>query len=752
MDSDCLTAREERVAPLREGVWHVYLKSLTLKGFKSFADRTAMVFDPGLNVVVGPNGSGKSNISDSILWVLGEQSAKILRGQAMEDVIFSGSSGRQAVGLAEVTLVLDNSDHTLPIEFGEVAITRRMYRSGESEYLINGAPARLRDITDILHDSGLGKDTHSIISQGKLDSVTEQTEERRELIEEAAGISKHRRRKERSQRKLQGMQENLTRAKDIEREINRQLKPLERQVDKAKRAHDLQGRLAELNTTLAVDDLRQLQARYQRLSERGKEADAAIELAQYRLDEKNHDLEKYQSLLEQKGIFVGDLGEQRRRMQDLLGRMDSDMRLLEEKGKNMVSRLSEMRMSLSAMERQRAQAEGEHSKVAEELEETTARTRELRGRVSELGPQAKDAADERRRLGSRQSQLTADQRAAQREADQGTLEYAKLRDQISNSEVEDGMFQSRLDQIADDLATATEALSQRRAQEETCRASLEAARSREREADEAIRSCKDEVKAARGAEQESRSRLSKARANLDALESVDEQAQNSSQLVASLTKGPDGSLVRCRLADLVEAPDELEGVVERLLGDDLGALVVSSGDDAARLAQKALESRAKGRAAIVSMDESCRGDVEGDGLPGESLLARLHVRDGADGLVSSVLGGVRVVPDASAALKAHASAPGLTFVTPEGVTVLPDGRTYVGLASNAEQGALERKRRIRSLRDGMGELESALADATGAISSAEARLSSAREESAQAKGEVASLSGAVVRHGGDWPS
>lgn len=720
----------------------MYLKSLTLKGFKSFADRTAMVFDPGLNVVVGPNGSGKSNISDSILWVLGEQSAKMLRGQAMEDVIFSGSSGRQAVGLAEVTLVLDNSDHTLPIEFGEVAITRRMYRSGESEYLINGAPARLRDITDILHDSGLGKDTHSIISQGKLDSVlSSRPEERRELIEEAAGISKHRRRKERSQRKLQGMQENLTRAKDIEREINRQLKPLERQVDKAKRAHDLQGRLAELNTTLAVDDLRQLQARYQRLSERGKEADAAIELAQYRLDEKNHDLEKYQSLLEQKGIFVGDLGEQRRRMQDLLGRMDSDMRLLEEKGKNMVSRLSEMRMSLSAMERQRAQAEDEHAKVAEELEEATARTRELRGRVSELGPQAKDAADERRRLGSRQSQLTADQRAAQREADQETLEYAKLRDQISNSEVEDGMFQSRLDQIADDLATATEALSQRRAQEEECRTSLEAARSREREADDAIRSCKDEVRAARSAEQESRSRLSKARANLGALESVDEQAQNSSQLVASLTKGPDGSLVRCRLADLVEAPDELEGVVERLLGDDLGALVVSSGDDAARLAQTALGSKAKGRAAIVSMDEAGRGDADGDGLPGESLLARLRVRDDADGLVSSVLGGVRVVPDARAALEAHASAPGLTFVTPEGVTVLPDGRTYVGLASNAEQGALERKRRIRSLREGMGELESALADATGAISSAEARLSSTREESAQAKGEVASLSG-----------
>ena len=336
----------------------MYLKSLTLKGFKSFADKTQMSFDPGLNVVVGPNGSGKSNVSDSVLWVLGEQSAKMLRGQAMEDVIFSGSSARQPVGVAEVTLVLDNQDRTLPIDFAEVGITRRMYRSGESEYLINGSPARLRDIQDILHDSGLGKDTHSIISQGKLDSILQgRPEERRELIEEAAGISKHRRRKERAERKLAAMDVNLTRAKDVQREITRQLRPLEKQVDQARRHRDLAEQLTALRTTLAVDDLRQLQSQYRALSAQGREADAAVELAKYRYDERAGELDRYQSLLEQKGIFVGDLDEQRRRMQDLLGRMDSDMRLLEEKGKNMVSRLSEMRMRLSSMEKQRNDAE-----------------------------------------------------------------------------------------------------------------------------------------------------------------------------------------------------------------------------------------------------------------------------------------------------------------------------------------------------------------------------------------------------------
>ena len=259
----------------------MYLKSLSLKGFKSFADKTQMVFDPGLTVVVGPNGSGKSNVSDAILWVLGEQSAKMLRGQAMEDVIFSGSSAREPVGVAEVTLVLDNVDHTLPIDFSEVAITRRMYRSGESEYLINGAPSRLMDVRDILHDSGLGIDAHSIISQGKLDSIlASRPEERRALIEEAADIAKHRRRKERSERKLCAMDEDLARAKVVSREISRQLKPLERQVDKARQARELTDQLSELTIQLAVDDLRQLQESYGRLSAQGNEADAAIELAQ----------------------------------------------------------------------------------------------------------------------------------------------------------------------------------------------------------------------------------------------------------------------------------------------------------------------------------------------------------------------------------------------------------------------------------------------------------------------------------------
>ena len=205
----------------------MYLKSLVLKGFKSFADRSALTLEPGITAVVGPNGSGKSNISDAVLWVLGERNAKNLRGQAMEDVIFAGSSARKATGLAEVDLVLDNSDGTLPVDFDEVAITLRMYRNGESEYLINGTVARRMDVLDILHDSGLGTGTHSIISQGSLDSILQsKPEDRRALIEEAAGVLKHKQRKAKSERKLANMDQHLLRARDVVGEVARQLGPL----------------------------------------------------------------------------------------------------------------------------------------------------------------------------------------------------------------------------------------------------------------------------------------------------------------------------------------------------------------------------------------------------------------------------------------------------------------------------------------------------------------------------------------------
>ncbi len=239
----------------------MYLKTLTLRGFKSFASATTLRLEPGITCVVGPNGSGKSNVVDALAWVMGEQGAKSLRGGKMEDVIFAGTAGRPPLGRAEVSLTIDNTDGALPIDYTEVTITRTMFRGGGSEYAINGTACRLLDVQELLSDSGLGREMHVIVGQGQLDTVLRATpEERRGFIEEAAGVLKHRRRKERALRKLETMEANLTRVQDLTGEIRRQLGPLGRQAEAARRAAVIQAEARDARLRLLADDLVQLTA------------------------------------------------------------------------------------------------------------------------------------------------------------------------------------------------------------------------------------------------------------------------------------------------------------------------------------------------------------------------------------------------------------------------------------------------------------------------------------------------------------
>ena len=230
----------------------MFLKALTLKGFKSFADSTTLTLEPGVTVVVGPNGSGKSNVVDAIAWVLGAQAPSAVRSQKMDDVIFAGTAKRPALGRAEVSLTLDNTSGLLPIDFTEVTITRTLFRTGESEYQINGAPVRLLDVQDLLSDSGVGRQQHVIVSQGQIDSVLNaRPEDRRAIIEEAAGVLKYRKRKEKAERRLEATEGNLLRVQDLLREVRRQLRPLERQAEAAKRHGDLVKELNALRLYLA---------------------------------------------------------------------------------------------------------------------------------------------------------------------------------------------------------------------------------------------------------------------------------------------------------------------------------------------------------------------------------------------------------------------------------------------------------------------------------------------------------------------
>src|SRR5271167_913408 len=303
----------------------VFLKSLSLKGFKSFADPSVLEFEPGVTVVVGPNGSGKSNVVDAVAWVLGAQGPRTLRSSKMEDVIFMGTASRPQLGRAEVSLTIDNSSGKLSVDLSEVTITRTLFRSGDSEYAINGAPCRLLDIQELLSDSGVGRQQHMIIGQGQLDTVLNaRPEERRAIIEEAAGVLKHRRRKERAERRLAATQENLERLGDLVREVRRQMRPLERQAAAARSHAELAAELAAVRRFLYGQELAVLSARDAELvtALRGLEVDvrelrqrtrvldaqatsAAAELSSRREEELAAALEELQGL---QGRVRGTLG------------------------------------------------------------------------------------------------------------------------------------------------------------------------------------------------------------------------------------------------------------------------------------------------------------------------------------------------------------------------------------------------------------------------------------------------------------
>lgn len=724
----------------------MYLKSLVMKGFKSFAERSALTLEPGVTVVVGPNGSGKSNISDAVLWVLGEQSAKQLRGQAMEDVIFAGSSARQAVGVAEVDLVLDNSDGTLPLDFTEVTITRRMYRSGESEYLINQSPARLMDIQDLMHDSGLGRDTHSIISQGRLDEVlTSRPEDRRALIEEAAGVLKHKKRKERALRKLAGLEAHLGRARDIAGEIDRQLRPLERQASKAATHSDLVSELRDIDVTLAVDDLRQLQSTWAEIEKREKEADADIELSRYRLAEKEHELEKFQSLLEEKGLFVGDLGEQRRRMQSILERLDAGLLLLEEKGKNLIARLSDLRAKLHQSETRAASRSGELELLTSERSETDAKLRALYGQLNELRKEAEQVRKARMAADDDLSRIAAETRRARKNLEDDRSALAKAEQNIAASSLEVDLLTERSEQIREQQRSSQSTLSARRSRLETVESQIAKIRRDLTLADSDVDKRVRVLESRRKELDSRRDSLTAARAEARGLEEVDRAfAAASPALAWAISKQSELPGIIGPVAETVRSPESLEGLVERLLGADLFGLLVEDSDAAQRIAA-ALASQSEGEISLLPV-ASMRSAFAGRPKAGTRLFDQLACDDAVRPAVEALLGDVFVVDDVEQALAAHsADKSGARFVTPEGAVVWPNGKLTLGTQVSDTEGVLARKRRIGQLHDEVETL-------THQVGEAEAASGDAEEALALAQQDALDLSQKLATHTGEHDS
>ena len=341
------------------------LKKLELYGFKSFAQRTEIVFNEGITAIVGPNGSGKSNIGDAVRWVLGEQSAKTLRGASMQDVIFSGTQTRKPLSYCEVSLVFDNEDHTLPLEYAEVMVTRRVYRSGESEYFLNRSACRLKDVVDLFRDTGIGKEGYSIIGQGRIDEIlSRKGEDRRLVFEEAAGIVKFKARKEEADRKLSRTMENMTRVDDILDELKRQLDPLEEQSKNARVYLDLAAKLKELDLNLFLVRSDKMEAK----------------LRDYDLD-----LQNIKAVLEQTEITLQEKAEERDARQAEIADLDAK---ISEAHAAMLSGVEAVHAAGDALhaieERKRSRGEN-RERITGELQQGSERLEELNRMAEESG-------------------------------------------------------------------------------------------------------------------------------------------------------------------------------------------------------------------------------------------------------------------------------------------------------------------------------------------------------------------------------
>ncbi|MFM9366531.1 chromosome segregation protein SMC [Streptomyces sp. Da 82-17] len=467
----------------------MHLKALTLRGFKSFASATTLRFEPGITCVVGPNGSGKSNVVDALSWVMGEQGAKSLRGGKMEDVIFAGTTGRPPLGRAEVSLTIDNSDGVLPIEYAEVTITRIMFRNGGSEYQINGDTCRLLDIQELLSDSGIGREMHVIVGQGQLDSVLHADPMgRRAFIEEAAGVLKHRKRKEKALRKLDAMQANLARVQDLTDELRRQLKPLGRQAAVARRAAVIQADLRDARLRLLADDLVTLRealrtevADEAELKRRKEEAETRLKAALAREAELEGEVRRLAPRLQRAQQTWYELSQLAERVRGTISLADARVKSAtsapaeERRGRDP----EDMEREAARIREQEAELEAALEAAERALEDTVAHRSELERELAREEARLKDVAraiaDRREGLARLNGQVNAARsRAASAQAEIDRLaaardeaqeraaaaqeEYEQLKAEVDGLDADDSELGERHDTAKRDLADAEAAL------------------------------------------------------------------------------------------------------------------------------------------------------------------------------------------------------------------------------------------------------------------------------------------------------
>ena len=711
----------------------MFLKSLTLKGFKSFADQTTMALEPGVTVVVGPNGSGKSNVVDAIAWVLGAQAPKAVRSQKMDDVIFAGTAKRPALGRAEVSITLDNSAGLLPVEFTEVTVTRILFRSGDSEYSINGVPCRLLDVQELLSDAGVGRQQHVIVSQGQIDAVLNaRPEDRRAIIEEAAGVLKYRKRREKAQRRLDATEANLLRLQDLLREVRRQLRPLERQAQAAQRHGDLQAELDALRVFVAGREIAAQRAKLTSIETNRLADSEAQETARHRLAELDTSIMAIESQLSARG--ASDVRDRLSQVERLVERADGLIGILTERRRSL-DRDRSRGMDAGVVATLEADVAGFRSELAEVEASTAAlqpEVEQLEVDEAELATQREAAADDSSESSSKAASAAAEVRGELRSVrtslDRSRSERDRLVERIERVTAQVADLSAEIERHRNDCTVTSEA-------EGPLVAELEAAEAATAQSAEALTRATETHRAALDS-------VSQLRARVEALQMALDAAR--ARAGAERLNGLEGVLGT--LLDVVEIDPGWEAAVEAALGEALSAVVVDS-PESARRALETLRSSATSGAVLAAVG----GTSDPVAVPAGCEAIVSHVRSGRPG-VSALLGRLLApavrAGDLDRAIEVAIASPELVVVTAEGDRFGPGGWRIGAAGGGATAAALEEaERRSREAEDELVRCETVLADATEAseaarsvqvdierrLDSNDARFSAASDALAQAQ-------------------
>ena len=685
----------------------MYLKRLELQGFKSFADKTVLELMPGITTVIGPNGSGKSNISDAIRWVLGEQSMKSLRGTKSLDIIFAGTQNRKSLGFAEASLVFDNSDGGLPIEYTEVTVTRKIYRSGETGYYINKVPCRLKDVLELFMDTGIGKDGYSIIGQGKIDEIlSNKSEDRRHIFEEAAGIVKYRARKEESEKKLEHTKLNLLRINDILAEIEGNLEPLQMQADKAKKYLNLREELKSIEIGLFVYNIEKYKKDLEELLQ-------AIEVMQNQANEEDEKLEKIKALKEELKNSIDSITEEIENMYNIgfesqkqIEQLNSDINVAK-------TRIANNNENSERYSKEIEEQNNHIKELQEEIEQKEARKDSLKQNKEKFEKELNEKQTELDKLTQKLSEKELEIEGYKQTVEQNTDKKYELQSDINTQNANYQNYEKRQAQIKQEMQATISELDATRLNKEDIAKQFNEIENKKNKAQKSL----DDVAKQR---EEANQKIKSFESNINILSSDMRVKESKLKFLIETEKEKEGYIKSVKsllqdcenikdlekgmhgvLANIIEVPDELETAIEMCLGASLQNIVTETEEDAKKLVEH-LRKNNLGRASFLPIS-SVKGKkldkIKGQdkGVIGiASDLVKYNKK--YEQIILNLLGRTVIVDNMETAIKI-AKQNGYTFriVTTDGDLINPSGAITGGSVAKKTVNILGRGKEIEKL-------------------------------------------------------